>query len=120
MLNYRFRLYPTEEQRKILDTTIETCRHLYKDSLGERSQDWDVGFYEQKQLLVLRKQENKSYKQVHSQVLQDVILRLDKAYQAFFRKIMKSTRSMAAFDLMAAGSSFHALVLLKSRCIESL
>ena len=89
MLNYRFRLYPTEEQRKILDTTIETCRHLYNDSLGERSQDWDVGFYEQKQLLVLRKQENKYYKQVHSQVLQDVILRLDKAYQAFFKKIMK-------------------------------
>jgi putative transposase len=39
--------------------------------------------------LVLRKKENKYLKQVHSQVLQDVLLRLDKAYQAFFKKIMK-------------------------------
>ncbi|MEW6605038.1 MAG: hypothetical protein AB1351_10200 [Thermoproteota archaeon] len=30
----------------LLDNTIETCRHLYNDSLGERRVDWDVGFYE--------------------------------------------------------------------------
>jgi len=68
--------------------TIETCRHLYNDSLGERSADWDIRFYEQKQLLTLRRKDNKYYKQVYSQVLQDVILRLDKAYQAFFNKVM--------------------------------
>jgi putative transposase len=87
--SYKFRLYPTEQQVKILNNTIETCRHLYNDSLGERSQDWDVGFYEQKQLLTLRKQDNKYYKQVNAQVLQDVILRLDKAYQTFFKKLAK-------------------------------
>jgi putative transposase len=70
-----------------MNETVETCRQLYNDSLGERSTDWDVGFYEQKQLLTLRGQDNKYYKQVHSQVLQDVILRLDKAYQSFFKKI---------------------------------
>jgi transposase len=89
MLNYRFRLYPTEEQKKMLDATIETCRHLYNDSLDERSKNWDIGFWEQKRLLTLRKQDNKYYKQVHSQVLQDVLLRLDKAYQGFFKKLAK-------------------------------
>jgi putative transposase len=89
MRTYKFRLYPTEQQAKILNDTLETCRHLYNDSLGERSADWEVGFYEQKQLLTLRKQGNKFLQQVHSQVLQDVLLRLDKAYQAFFKKIMK-------------------------------
>lgn len=87
--SYKFRLYPTSAQAKVLNDTLETCRHLYNDSLGERSSDWDVGFYEQKQLLTLRKRDNKYLKQVHSQVLQDVLLRLDKAYQAFFKKIMK-------------------------------
>jgi len=48
-----------------------------------------MGYWEQQNLLLLRKKENKFYKQVHSQVLQDVILRLDKAYQAFFKKIMR-------------------------------
>ncbi|MEW5839976.1 MAG: transposase [Thermoproteota archaeon] len=89
MKSYKFRLYPTEQQVKILNDTLETCRHLYNDCLGERSADWDVGFYEQKQLLTLRKQGNKFLQQVHSQVLQDVLLRLDKAYQAFFKKIAK-------------------------------
>ena len=87
--SYKFRLYPTQQQVKILNDTIETCRHLYNDSLGERGCDWDVGFWEQKQLLTLRKQDDKYLKQVHSQVLQDVLLRLDKAYQAFFKKMMK-------------------------------
>ena len=89
IVTYRFRLYPTEKQIQILNGTLETCRHLYNDSLGERSCYWDVGFFEQKQLLTLRKRDDKHLKQVHSQVLQDVILRLDKAYQAFFKKIMK-------------------------------
>jgi putative transposase len=43
-------------------------------------------------LLPMRKPDNKYYKQVHSQVLQDVLLRLDKAYQAFFKKIMRYPR----------------------------
>ncbi|WP_266190415.1 transposase [Candidatus Nitrososphaera gargensis] len=71
-----------------MNETIEICRHLYNDSLGERSSNWSVGFYEQKQLLTLRRQDNKYYKQVHSQVLQDIVLRLDKAYQAFFKKYL--------------------------------
>ncbi len=86
---YKFRLYPTLEQTATMNETLETYRRLYNDSLGERSADWDVGFYEQKQLLTLRKQDDKYLRQVHSQVLQDVVLRLDKAYQAFFKKIMK-------------------------------
>jgi putative transposase len=83
------RLHPTEQQVKILNETIETCRHLYNDSLVERSVDWDVGYWEQMYMLPMRKPDNKYYKQVHSQVLQDVLLRLDKAYQAFFKKITK-------------------------------
>lgn len=66
MLSYKFRLYPTEQQV-----------------------DWGIGFCEQKQLLTLRKQDNKYYNQVYSQVLQDVLLRLDKTYQAFFKKLAK-------------------------------
>lgn len=92
VLSYKFRLYPTSAQEKILNDTIETCRRLYNDSLCERSCDWNVGFWEQKQLLTLRKSGNKFYKQVHSQVLQDTLLRLDKAYQAFFKKLTKYPR----------------------------
>ena len=60
---------------------------MYNDCLDERSKDWDINFWNQKQLLTLRKPDSKYYKQVHSQVLQDVLLRLDKAFQAFFKKL---------------------------------
>ncbi len=41
------------------------------------------GFYDQKKMLVELKHNDKRLKSIHSQVLQDVVLRLDKAYQAF-------------------------------------
>jgi transposase len=61
MLSYKFRLYPTPEQIKVLNNTIETCRRLYNDSLNERSVDRGTGFWQQKQLLTLGKPDNKYY-----------------------------------------------------------
>jgi putative transposase len=90
--SYKFRLYPTEQQIKVMNETIETCRHLYNDSLSERNSMWGVGYREQQNLLPLRKQDSKHYMQVHSQVLQDVLQRLDKAYEAFFKKLAKYPR----------------------------
>jgi putative transposase len=82
-------MYPTKQQIKTMNDTLDTCRHLYNDSLGERQAVWGIGYWEQKTLLPMRKPENKYYQRVHSQVLQDVLLRLDKAHQAFFKKISK-------------------------------
>lgn len=89
---YKFRLYPIEQQIKIMNNTIETCRHLYNDSLSERDEDRDIGYWEQQNLLPLKKRKNKYLQQVHSQVLQDILQRLDKAYQAFFKRINKYPR----------------------------
>lgn len=60
---------------------------MYNNSLAERIENYGVGFYEQKKSLTVRRKQNKYQKQVHSQVLQDVLLRLDKAYQSFFKKL---------------------------------
>lgn len=86
---YKFRLYPTNVQEQLLNDTVETCRRLYNESLDERTKSYEVGLYEQKRGLTERRKKNKYLKQVHSQVLQDVLLRLDKAYQAFFKKLVK-------------------------------
>lgn len=68
--------------------TLDTCRHLYNNSLDERNKQ-HINFYEQKKLLTQRRKEDKYLKQVHSQVVQDVLLRLDKSFQAFFLRIRK-------------------------------
>ncbi len=67
---------------------METCRHLYNNSLDERNNQ-HINFYEQKKLLTQRRKCDKYLKQVHSQVSQDVLLRLDKSFQAFFLRIRK-------------------------------
>ena len=83
MLTYKFRLYPTPVQTRIMEETLETCSRLYNSMLADRIEN-RAGFYEQRRKLVEMKQNDKYLKSIHSQVLQDVVLRLDKAYQAFF------------------------------------
>jgi hypothetical protein len=54
-----------------------------------------IGFYNQKKKLVeLKSQEstNKFLKAVHSQVLQDAILRFDKAFQSYFAGLSRYPR----------------------------
>lgn len=88
---YKFRIYPTKAQEQRLLQTLDTCRHLYNNSLDERNKQ-HINFYEQKKLLTQRRKEDKYLKQVHSQVVQDVLLRLDKSFQAFFLRIRKYPR----------------------------
>ncbi|MCL5067678.1 MAG: helix-turn-helix domain-containing protein [Thaumarchaeota archaeon] len=91
MVTYKFRLYPSAAQAKIMDETLETCRRLYNSLLADRIEN-GFRFYELSKKLVELKRDNKYLKAVHSQVLQDVNLRLDKAYQSFFARLSKYPR----------------------------
>ena len=91
LITYRFRLYPNETQSGVMEETLETCRRLYNAMLADRIEN-RTGFYEQKRMLVELKRDNKFLEAIHSQVLQDVMLRLDKAYQAFFVGLAKRPR----------------------------
>jgi len=89
---FKYRLYPTQPQRKDLERTLVLCRQLYNAALQERRDAYQkagktVGFYEQKRWLPEIRTELPEYKGVHSQVLQNVIERVDKAFQGFFRRV---------------------------------
>ncbi len=83
LITYKLRLYPTRTQAKLMAETIETCKLLYNDLLDDRNANHTKCFAQKKMLTAVRK-EDKFLKAVHSQVLQDVTFRLDKAYSAFF------------------------------------
>jgi len=89
---FKYRLYPTKPQVKDLERTLELCRELYNAALQERRDAYkkagkSVGLYQQKRYLPQIREELPQYKRVHSQVLQDVIHRVDKAFQGFFRRL---------------------------------
>jgi putative transposase len=68
------------------------CRHIYNAARGERQDAWrmrgvSVTSSQQKAELPGIKEAMPEYGEVHSQVLQDVVLRVDRAFEAFFRRI---------------------------------
>lgn len=71
--------------------TLDVCRCLYNDALQERRDAWktcraSVSFTMQSAQLSACKEADVSMRGVYSQVLQDVLHRVDKTYKAFFRR----------------------------------
>ena len=89
---YKFRLYPTKAQIKIFEQTLNLCRELYNASLQERRDAYrrhsiNLNYYDQANQLSAIKEVRPDVGQVHSQVLQDVLRRSDKAFKNFFRRV---------------------------------
>jgi putative transposase len=89
---YKFRLYPNKPQEAQLAVTLETCRHLWNKALADRKNAWERegitrSYEDQAALLVFEKQSNPYLKAVHSQVEQDVLRRLQKSFDNFFRRV---------------------------------
>ena len=89
---YKYELVPTKKQDVLLNQTLSTCRHLYNDSLSERKKGWENGgwnvqYNDQQDYLPILKKKNKELNNIQSQVLQNVIKRVDIAYQNFFRRV---------------------------------
>lgn len=90
---YKFRLYPTKKQEKIFFFTLNRCRELYNAALSERRDSYKytgrgVSYYEQKRdLPEIKNKIREEYQEIHSQVLQDVLLCLDNAMQAFYCRV---------------------------------
>ena len=89
---FRYRLYPTKRQQRLLDQQLEECRWLYNHLLAERRDAWEARqesrrLYDQQATLPALKAERPTLAGVHSQVLQNVAVRIDLAFQAFFRRV---------------------------------
>jgi putative transposase len=89
---FKFRLYPTSSQETTLRGTLETCRGVYNSLLNERKHDYEMfgkspSCAAQQKHLPVWKQYHPELSGVFSQVLQDVAKRIDKAFEAFFRRV---------------------------------
>jgi putative transposase len=89
---FKEKLRPTPAQEQALDETLWRCRDLYNAALEHRSTAWQrchvsVSRYEQKAELEAIRAETPEYAAVHSHLLQDVLARLERTYQAFFRRV---------------------------------
>ena len=94
---FTYRLFPTKQQQRHLDDQLEQCRWLYNRLLAERRDAWEqqgetVRLYDQQATLPALKAERPSLAGVQSQVLQNVAVRSDLAFQAFFRRVREGAK----------------------------
>ena len=89
---FRYRLYPSRAQEHVLEQTLETCRRFYNACLAERKEAYEQrgessGKFAQLREVKELKATNPYAVNIHSHILQVVVSDLDKAFQAFFRRI---------------------------------
>jgi putative transposase len=87
-----YKLKPTPDQARLLAETLWRCRTLYNTALEERITAYHrcgvtVSRYQQEAELKEIRAEFPEYAAIHSHILQDVLARLDKTYQAFFKRV---------------------------------
>jgi putative transposase len=113
-LAYQYRLLPTAQQTAEMDRWLDLLRLQYNWMLAERFQWWEENrtpvnacplvcylpelkdppdYYSQKRSLVPLKQDRPWYKDIHSQVLQDMVKRVQLAFDRYLAGDRNGNRS---------------------------
>jgi len=107
---FKYKLKPTIEQERELERVLGLCCWLYNTALEQRITAYrragiSLSRYEQEAELKAMRADFPEYETIHSHVLQDVLARLDKTYQAFFRRV--TTGEKAGFPRYQARTRYH-------------
>jgi putative transposase len=116
-----FRLYPSASQRRRLEAVRETCRRFYNTLLRQRRDAYElhgvaITKTEQLRQVKVEKATSPYAADIHSHILQNVVADLDKAFEAFFRRIkagakpgyprFKPRQRFAGFGFKEYGNGF--------------
>jgi putative transposase len=107
---YKEKLRPTPAQERALDDVLWRCRELYNAALEQRITAWQrchvsVSRFQQEAELKAIRAALPEYAAIHSHVLQDVLARLDKTYQAFFHRVQRGEK--AGFPRFKGRTRYH-------------
>lgn len=91
VITVKYRLYPTPAQESTLRQTLAVCCEVYNSLVNWRKHDYEVhgkspNYLTQQNALPRWKPAHPELCGLYSQVLQDVVKRVDLAFQAFFRR----------------------------------
>ncbi|HEV8190982.1 MAG TPA: transposase [Ktedonobacterales bacterium] len=107
---YTEQLPPTPQQGRMLDEVLWRRRDLYNTALEQRSTAWQrchvsLSRYEQEAEPKDIRAAFPEYSALHRHALQDVLARLDKTYQAFFRRLERGEK--AGFPRFKSQTRYH-------------
>jgi putative transposase len=115
---YRYRLLGNKTTFSRADEWLLLCQKLYNTALAQRIYVYrytrqTISCYDQCKQLPELKQAFPEYQSVIAQVLQDVILRLDKAYRSFFRRV-KNGNGKPGFPRFKSRDRYHSFTLTQA------
>lgn len=89
---FKYRLWTNANQERELDIVLETHRRLYNQCLAMRKESYEkdktsLTYYDQSKWFTTAKQSNEWFRKINAQSAQQTMKRLDKAFQAFFRRM---------------------------------
>lgn len=95
---FKYRIFPTKAQTSKLEATLGLCRELYNSALQERRDAWklnriNISNQDQEKQLPEIKTIREDLNLVYSQVLQDVLKRVDRSFQNFFRRAKRKEKA---------------------------
>lgn len=96
---FRYLLYPNREQAEAMASLLNTHRHLYNSALAERKAAYEtqkrtVTYLEQSAHLKTSRKENPHLAQANFSSCRRTLKRLDRAFQAFFRRIKSGEKEI--------------------------
>ncbi len=115
---YLYRAKINKQTEANCNKWLELCRNLYNQSLEQRINTYkekkeSISVYTQMAQLPELRKSSIEFKAVNSQVLQDVIQRLDKAYKAFFQRV-KQGNGKAGFPRFKSKNRYDSFTLKQS------
>lgn len=94
---YRYRIYPTDQQKDFLEQHFGCCRFVYNHFLALRTEKWkneqvSLSGFDCKKMIPELKRQNPWLAEINSQSLQSAVLNLESAYRRFFKGLGKHPR----------------------------
>jgi putative transposase len=130
---YKYRFYPTDQQRELLNRTFGSVRYVYNRALAERHRAWfqdgkRVGFAETCRMLTAWKQQPETawLQEVSNVALQQGLQHLQRAYLNFWGKRAKyptfksKRKSKASATFTTMGFSYRDGRIKLAKCDEPL
>jgi len=89
--SYKFKMKPSKKIEVTLENWLDGCRELYNAAIQERRDAWQmnaisINYYKQSAQLPPIKAIREDIAEINAQVLQDVLRRASKTFDAFFRR----------------------------------
>lgn len=98
MKSYKFKIKTSKTVQNKFEQTLNLCRELYNSAVQERRDAWklnhiSINYHIQRAQLPAIKEIRPEIEEIYSQILQDVLRRVSKTFDAYFRRISRNEKA---------------------------